>query len=31
MPMSPAQFDAFMRKEFDLNAELVKAAGIEIN
>jgi tripartite-type tricarboxylate transporter receptor subunit TctC len=31
MPMSSAQFDAFMRKEFDINAELVKAAGIEIN
>ena len=31
MPMSPAEFDAFVRKEIDINATLVKAAGIEIN
>ena len=31
MPMSPAEFDAFVRKEIDINAALVKAAGIEIN
>jgi tripartite-type tricarboxylate transporter receptor subunit TctC len=31
MPMSPAAFDAFVRKEIDINATLVKAAGIEIN
>ena len=31
MPMSPAAFDGFVRKEIDLNAVLVKAAGIEIN
>ncbi len=31
MPMSPAAFDDFVRKEIELNAVLVKAAGIEIN
>lgn len=31
MPMSPAAFDAFVRKEIEINAVLVKAAGIEIN
>jgi tripartite-type tricarboxylate transporter receptor subunit TctC len=31
MPMSPAAFDQFVRKEIDINATLVKAAGIEIN
>jgi tripartite-type tricarboxylate transporter receptor subunit TctC len=31
MPMTPAEFDAFVRKEIDINATLVKAAGIEIN
>ena len=31
MPMTSSAFDAFMRKEFDINAELVKAAGIPIN
>ena len=31
MPMSPKEFDAFVRKEIDINATLVKAAGIEIN
>ncbi|MFM9999369.1 MAG: tripartite tricarboxylate transporter substrate binding protein [Burkholderiaceae bacterium] len=29
MPMSPADFDTFIKKEIQLNAELVKAAGIE--
>jgi tripartite-type tricarboxylate transporter receptor subunit TctC len=29
MPMTPAQFDAYIRKELDQNAELVKAAGIK--
>lgn len=28
--MAPAQADAFVRKEIDSNAELVKAAGVEI-
>jgi tripartite-type tricarboxylate transporter receptor subunit TctC len=31
MPMAPKEFDAFVRKEIDINAVLVKAAGIEIN
>jgi tripartite-type tricarboxylate transporter receptor subunit TctC len=31
MPMTPAEFDAFVRKEIDVNAALVKAAGIEVN
>ena len=31
MPMSPKEFDAFVRKEIEINAVLVKAAGIEIN
>jgi len=31
MPMTPGEFDAFVRKEIDINAVLVKAAGIEIN
>jgi tripartite-type tricarboxylate transporter receptor subunit TctC len=31
MPMTPKEFDAFVRKEIDLNATLVKAAGIPIN
>jgi tripartite-type tricarboxylate transporter receptor subunit TctC len=31
MPLSPAEFDAFVKKEIDINAVLVKAAGIEIN
>jgi tripartite-type tricarboxylate transporter receptor subunit TctC len=31
MPMSLAAFDAFVRKEIDVNAALVKAAGIEVN
>ena len=31
MPMTPAGFDAFVKKEIDVNAALVKAAGIEVN
>jgi tripartite-type tricarboxylate transporter receptor subunit TctC len=31
MPMTPAAFDAFVKKEIDVNAALVKAAGIEVN
>jgi tripartite-type tricarboxylate transporter receptor subunit TctC len=31
MPMTSAEFDAFVRKEIDVNAALVKAAGIEVN
>lgn len=31
MPMSPAEFDAFLKKDIQLNADLVKAAGIEPN
>lgn len=31
MIMSPVEFDAFLKKDFELNAELVKAAGIEPN
>jgi tripartite-type tricarboxylate transporter receptor subunit TctC len=27
MPMSPSDFDAFMRKEIAVNAEIVKASG----
>ena len=27
MPMTPAEFDAFVRKEIALNAEIVKASG----
>lgn len=30
MPMTPAQFNAFVRKELKQNAELVKAAGIKL-
>lgn len=29
MPMTPAQFDDYVRKELGRNAELVKAAGIK--
>jgi tripartite-type tricarboxylate transporter receptor subunit TctC len=29
MPMTPAQFDDYVRKELGQNAELVKAAGIK--
>jgi tripartite-type tricarboxylate transporter receptor subunit TctC len=31
MPMTPVEFDAFVKKEIDVNAALVKAAGIEVN
>jgi tripartite-type tricarboxylate transporter receptor subunit TctC len=31
MPMTPAEFDAFVNREIEINATLVKAAGIEIN
>jgi tripartite-type tricarboxylate transporter receptor subunit TctC len=31
LPMTAAGFDAFVRKEMDVNAALVKAAGIEVN
>jgi tripartite-type tricarboxylate transporter receptor subunit TctC len=31
MTMTPAAFDAFVKKEIDLNAELVKAAGVKVN
>jgi tripartite-type tricarboxylate transporter receptor subunit TctC len=29
MPMTPAQFNDYVRKELAQNAELVKAAGIK--
>ncbi len=31
MPMTPEQFDAYIREEIALNAKLVKAAGIKAN
>ena len=31
MPMKPAEFDAFVKKEIDINATLVKASGVKIN
>ena len=31
MPMSPTEFDAFLKKDIQLNTDLVKAAGIEPN
>lgn len=31
MPMSPAEFQTFVKKEIDVNAALVKAAGLKIN
>jgi tripartite-type tricarboxylate transporter receptor subunit TctC len=31
LPMKPAEFDAFIQKEIDVNAELVKASGVKIN
>ena len=31
MIMSPTEFDAFLKRDFELNADLVKAAGIEPN
>ena len=29
--MKPAEFDAFVGKEIDVNATLVKASGVQIN
>ena len=29
--MKPAEFDAFVSKEIDVNAALVKASGVQIN
>ena len=31
LPMKPAEFDAFTKKEIDVNAMLVKAAGVQVN
>jgi tripartite-type tricarboxylate transporter receptor subunit TctC len=31
LPMTPQEFDAFVKKEIEINAALVKAAGIKIN
>jgi tripartite-type tricarboxylate transporter receptor subunit TctC len=31
LPMSPAQFGTFVKKEVDINATLVKASGVKIN
>ena len=31
LPMSPSQFGAFVKKEIDVNAMLVKASGVQIN
>lgn len=31
LPMKPAEFDAFVSKEIDINASLVKASGVKIN
>ena len=31
LPMSPSQFGAFVKKEIDINAMLVKASGVQIN
>jgi tripartite-type tricarboxylate transporter receptor subunit TctC len=31
MPMTPAEFDTYIRNEIAINAALVKAAGIKIN
>jgi tripartite-type tricarboxylate transporter receptor subunit TctC len=31
MAMKPAEFDAFVRQEIDINAALVKAAGVQVN
>jgi tripartite-type tricarboxylate transporter receptor subunit TctC len=31
MPMTPAEFDAYVRRDIELNRELVKAAGIKPN
>jgi tripartite-type tricarboxylate transporter receptor subunit TctC len=31
MPLSPAQFDALVKSEIEVNTQLVKAAGIKVN
>ena len=31
LPMKPVEFDNFVGKEIDVNATLVKAAGVQIN
>jgi hypothetical protein len=31
MSIKPAEFDAFVRQEIDINAALVKAAGVQVN
>ena len=31
MPMSPEQFDAYIREELAANAKIVKAAGVKAN
>jgi tripartite-type tricarboxylate transporter receptor subunit TctC len=31
LPMKPAEFDAFVKKEIDVNGTLVKASGVKIN
>jgi len=31
LPMAPAAFDAFVKKEIDVNGTLVKASGVQIN
>jgi tripartite-type tricarboxylate transporter receptor subunit TctC len=31
MPLSPAEFDALIKKEIGINLALVKAAGIKFN
>lgn len=31
MPLTPAQFDALVKREIETNTELVKAAGIKVN
>jgi tripartite-type tricarboxylate transporter receptor subunit TctC len=31
LPMSPAQFEAFVKKEIEVNGALVKAAGVKVN
>ena len=31
MPLTPAEFDALIKKEIDTNIALVKAAGLKFN
>jgi tripartite-type tricarboxylate transporter receptor subunit TctC len=31
MPLTPAQFDALVKKEIEINIALVKAAGLKFN